>query len=103
MSTEAIQRPRAAAYIAMTLVHVFAVIAQANGRRVGTIEVQERLQAIGRDICLRTIQRHLLALKDNSAPIECDGCSPQGWFLKKHPAAGEQGLADAVVLMLEAA
>jgi len=99
MNPEITQMSRSAARIAMSHIRVLAHVIEAGGRRVGTLEIQAKLAEAGHHVCLRTIQRYLAMLQSEGAPIDNDGCSPQGWFLKKSMTAGEKALSEAVGLM----
>lgn len=55
------------------------LISNAQGRRVGTEEIQAKLSELGLVVSLRTIQRDLNSLRDINAPIKSDGHHPQGW------------------------
>jgi len=88
--------------VAMTLIRVFMAVIDA-GRKIGTHEVAEQLQRDGIEVTLRTVQRYLQTLKDEGFPIDNDGRSPQGWFLKKNVTQEEKALSEAVVIMRRAA
>lgn len=62
---------------------ILVYIAQANGRKVGTIELKQFLDSQGFDVDIRTIQRDLNLLKNHFCGIKGDDCSPQGWFFAK--------------------
>jgi len=63
---------------------ILVYIAQANGRKVGTIELKQFLDSQGFDVGIRTIQRDLNLLQEHFCNIKGDNCSPQGWYFSKN-------------------
>ena len=103
MNPEITQLSRCSSRIAMSHIRVLAHVIEAGGRRVGTLEIQAKLAEAGHHVRLRTIQRYLTNLQAEGAPIDCDGCSPQGWFLKKSMSQEEKALSEAAMMMRRAA
>lgn len=79
MQAEKIVKDKAQARAGLRAFYILSFVTEAKGRRVGTIEIQEKLAELDIKTSLRTIQRDLNHLKEINAPIKSDGCQPQGW------------------------
>ena len=80
MQKEKVVKTKAQSRAALRMFYELMLIVDANGKRIGTYEIQNKLLVnFGIKASLRTIQRDLKELEAINAPIKCDGCNPQGW------------------------
>lgn len=73
-----------------------------RGSRIGTTDLQHRLQLLGFDIHLRTLQRDLIYLSQ-IFPIEHDNSNPKGWSFKPEAELSsfpKMSVSEAVVFTL---
>jgi predicted DNA-binding transcriptional regulator YafY len=73
-----------------------------RGSRIGTTDLQTRLQLLGFDVHLRTLQRDLIYLSQ-IFPIEHDNSNPKGWSFKAEAELSsfpKMSVSEAVVFTL---
>ena len=73
-----------------------------RGSRIGTTDLQHRLQLLGFDVHLRTLQRDLIYLSQ-IFPIEHDNSNPKGWSFKPEAELSsfpKMSVSEAVVFTL---
>lgn len=101
MSTSKKQQPSpigAQVYVVITML----TFIRKNGR-TGTQEIQQKLIDGGFYYSLRSIQRWLNSAVRNGIPIDCDNCSPRGWWWKKEMTADEVAMVETITALREAA
>lgn len=76
MATEDIKR-------LVRLTKTILIIGESSGRKVGTNEIQSKLQNQNINISIRTIQRDLRVLEQLTQIIKIDECSPMGASINK--------------------
>ena len=79
MQKNSLVNKKAQSRAALRMFYELLLISNAQGRRIGTEEIQAKLSELGLVASLRTIQRDLNSLRDINAPIKSDGHQPQGW------------------------